>query len=509
MIRDSVKLEIKSEIFKHVYEEEEGIPLFKTYIAGNWKASEEFFEVKSPINLSTIARVTRLKEEEVNKAIEIAYNKGRWVIRDTPGEKRLRIFNKVADLLEEYREDFVNVLVLGNGKTRAAANGEINASIERLRRTDMDVRRMYGEYVPGDWSSESLESEAIVRREPYGVVLAITPFNYPLFDAVNKLAYSAVSANALLLKPSLSTPLPALMLARILELAGFPKEAFSVLPLSGSEIERYLSDRRIAVISLTGSSETGEKVIKKSGIKSFIMELGGGDPAIVLEDADAVYAASRIALGITSYSGQRCDSIKLILAESPIYEQLKLNLIEELKKVKIGDPRDPTVSMGPLISEDTAIELMKGIEDAVSKGGKLLFGGERDKNYIKPTLIEATQENVRNMYLYNKEVFASVALIVEIKDLEQAIELSNGRRYGLDAAIFGNDINKIRKLIRHLEVGTIYINDYPRHGIGYFPFGGRKDSGIGREGIGYAIEYVMTYKTVVYSYKGKGIWEYL
>ncbi|HLI46705.1 MAG TPA: NADP-dependent glyceraldehyde-3-phosphate dehydrogenase [Geobacterales bacterium] len=509
MVLNKTKLNLSSEIFKHIYEEKENIPTFKAYIAGEWKLEEDFYEIKSPIDLNIIARVTKLKEETVNKAIEFAYNKGRWAIRDTPGEKRLRIFNKIADLLEEHREDFIEALVVGNAKTRAAANGEINASVERLRRADMDIRRMYGEYVPGDWSTESLESEAIVRREPYGLVLAITPFNYPLFDAVNKFVYSTVSANAILLKPSLLTPLPAIMFARILELAGFPKEAFSILPLSGSEMEKYLGDRRISVISLTGSSETGEKVIKKSGIKSFIMELGGGDPAIVLNDSDPAYAAARIATGITSYSGQRCDSIKLVLAESQIYESLKQNLIEEIKKVKIGDPRDPTTNMGPLISEETAIEMIKGVEDAISKGGKLLYGGERDRNYIKPTLIEANANNVIEMYLYNKEIFASVSLLVEVKDVDEAIRLANGRKYGLDAAIFGNDINKIRRLIRYLEVGTIYINDYPRHGIGYFPFGGRKESGIGREGIGYAIEYVMSYKTVVYSYKGRGIWEYL
>ncbi len=503
------KLDISSEIFRHIYDESEGIPFFKTYMAGEWTFSPLSFEVKSPIDANLIAKVAKPNMDTVNFALDILYKRGRWAIRDTPGEKRLKIFSKTADLLEEHKEDFVNVLIIGNGKTRSSANGEVNASIERLRRADMDVRRMYGEYVPGDWSSESLESEAIIRREPLGLVLAITPFNYPLFDVVNKLVYSSVAGNAVIIKPSLLTPLPAIMIARLLELAGFPKESLAVFTLSGSEVEGILSDKRIAIISLTGSSETGEKVIKASGIKNFIMELGGGDPVIVLDDADPEYAASRIIIGITSYSGQRCDSIKLILVEKPIYEKLKQCLIEEAKKIKVGDPREPDVFMGPLMEEKTAIEMISAMEDAISKGGKLLFGGEREKNYVKPTLIEASRDNVKDMYLYNKEVFAPIALLVEIENLEQAIDLSNGRRYGLDAAIFGSDINKIRRLIRMLEVGTIYINDYPRHGIGYFPFGGRKDSGIGREGIGYSQEYVMTYKTIVYSYKGKGIWEYL
>lgn len=504
-----IKLELKSTELKQIYEQKE-IPYFKTFIAGKWVEGEEFIDIKSPIDLETFAKIPKLKNKEIHEAISLLYEQGRWDIRDTPGEKRLNIFHRAADLMSEFIEDFVEVLILNNGKTKSAARGEVNACIERLRRADMDLRRMYGEYVPGDWSSESLESEAIIRREPYGLVLAITPFNYPLFDAVHKLVYSTVSGNSILLKPSILTPLPSILLARILQLAGFPEKALAVLPISGSETEKILSDRRISVITFTGSSETGERVIKNSGIKSFLMELGGGDPAIVLRDAEIKYAASRVAIGITSYSGQRCDAIKLILAEKEIYEELKNSLIDELKKLRVGDPRDPETNIGPLIEEKTAIEYEESIKDALNKGAKLIFGGKRIKsNYVEPALIEADPSLIKDLYLYNKEVFAPISLITSFEDLDSAIELANGRRYGLDAAIFGKDIDKIRKLIRMLEVGTIYVNDYPRHGIGYFPFGGRKDSGIGREGIGYAIEYVMTYKTIVYSYKGKGIWEYL
>ncbi|MEM3350580.1 MAG: aldehyde dehydrogenase family protein, partial [Saccharolobus sp.] len=236
-----------------------------------------------------------------------------------------------------------------------------------------------------------------------------------------------------------------------------------------------------------------------------------GDPAIVLSDADLAWAAQRIVTGIISYSGQRCDSIKIILAEEEVYDTLKDLLIKELNKsVKVGDPRDSNTTVGPIIDTKTADEWENAIKDAVEKGSKVLFGGKRlGPTYIEPALIEVPKEVIKDLYLYNKEVFASVALLVKVKSIEEAIEISNSRRYGLDAAIFGRDINKIRKLQRFLEVGAIYINDYPRHGIGYFPFGGRKDSGIGREGIGYTIQYVTAYKSVIYNYKGKGIWEYL
>jgi len=483
---------------------------FKTYIAGIWTSTKDLEEVKSPIDLEVYAKVPKLNYEMVDMALQTLYRKGRWEIRDMPGEKRLKVFHTLASLLEKFRQDFVNVLVIGNGKTPSAANGEVNAAIERLERADLDVRKLYGEYVPGDWSTESLEAEAIVRREPLGIVLAITPFNYPLFDVVNKFVYSTVAGNAFILKPASATPLPAIMFAKLAEMAGFPKEALAVITIPGKEMDKIVQDKRIGVISLTGSTETGEQVMKIGGIKQYVMELGGGDSALVMADADPKVSAQKIVTGITSYSGQRCDSIKFVFAEEPIYDKLKENLVEELRKVKVGDPRQDGVTMGPVIDPKTVDEFEFAVKDAVSKGGAILYGGKRlGATYIEPTLIEIDKSKVKDLYLYKKEVFLSIAVLTQVSNIEEAIELSNGRRYGLDAALFGNDINKIRKAVRMLEVGAVYINEYPKHGIGYFPFGGRKDSGIGREGIGYTIEYVTAYKTVVYNYKGKGIWEYL
>lgn len=483
---------------------------FKTYIAGIWTSTKDLEEVKSPIDLEVYAKVPKLNYEMVDMALQTLYRKGRWEIRDMPGEKRLKVFHTLASLMEKFRQDFVNVLVIGNGKTPSAANGEVNAAIERLERADLDVRKLYGEYVPGDWSTESLEAEAIVRREPLGIVLAITPFNYPLFDVVNKFVYSTVAGNAFILKPASATPLPAIMFAKLAEMAGFPKEALAVITIPGKEMDKIVQDKRIGVISLTGSTETGEQVMKIGGIKQYVMELGGGDSALVMADADPKVSAQKIVTGITSYSGQRCDSIKFVFAEEPIYDKLKENLVEELRKVKVGDPRQDGVTMGPVIDPKTVDEFEFAVKDAVSKGGVILYGGKRlGATYIEPTLIEIDKSKVKDLYLYKKEIFLSIAVLTQVSNIEEAIELSNGRRYGLDAALFGNDINKIRKAIRMLEVGAVYINEYPKHGIGYFPFGGRKDSGIGREGIGYTIEYVTAYKTVVYNYKGKGIWEYL
>lgn len=427
-----------------------------------------------------------------------------------PGWKRLEILEKLADTIEKHRDSLVDVLVINSGKTRAQANGEINASIDRLRRADLDARKVYGDYLPGDWDPTTIETEAIVRREPLGVVLAIIPFNYPLFDTVSKFTYSIVAGNAIIVKPPSADPLPVILFAKLAAEAGIPKESFAVLTIPGSETGRLVADSRIHVISFTGSSETGKQVLARAGIKQFVMELGGGDPAIVLADADLENAAQVIAMGIYSYAGQRCDAIKLVIAEEPVYNRLKELLVNQLSKVVVGDPRDEKTVMGPLIDEAAANKMIEAINEAVELGGRIVYGGRRlGRTYVEPTLIEFLDNlSIRKLMLYRDEIFAPIALITTFKQLDEAIDLANGRKYGLDVSIFGHDIEKIRKLIRFLEFGAIYINDMPRHGVGYYPFGGRKESGIGREGIGYSIEYVTAYKTIIYNYRGRGIWKY-
>jgi len=505
-----VSLNLKDDLFTDIFEVRNGLQYFKVYGAGEWIAGKEYMDVKSPIDLSIIAKVPKLSWSEVDAIVQRVYSAGRWSIRDVPGWKRLEILEKVADLMEKHRDSLVEVLVINSGKTRAQAIGEINASIDRLRRADLDARKVYGDYLPGDWDPTTIETEAIVKREPYGVVLAVIPFNYPLFDTVSKFAYSIVAGNAVIIKPSSADPLPVILFARLAIEAGVPRDSFAVITIPGGGADRLLSDSRIHVISFTGSSETGKKILASAGIKQFVMELGGGDPAIVLDDADLEFAAQAIAAGIYSYAGQRCDAVKLVIAEESIYTKLKELLIVQLSKVIVGDPRDEKTVVGPLIDETAADTAMDAISEAVKLGGRILYGGRRlGRTYIEPTLIEFLDgANMKRLRLYRDEVFAPVSLITTFKQLDEAIELANGRRYGLDASIFGYNIEKIRKLIRLLEFGAIYINDMPRHGVGYYPFGGRKESGIGREGIGYSIEYVTAYKSIIYNYRGKGVWRY-
>ncbi|MGB9827261.1 aldehyde dehydrogenase family protein [Thermosphaera chiliense] len=499
-----------SKLFEELYSVRNGSTYFKTFITGEWVDTGSYMDVKTPIDLSVIARVSKTGWELADKAMATLHARGRWSARDLPGWRRVEVLEKAAEMLEELKEDFVNALMINSGKTRSQAQGEVLASIDRLRAAHLDARKIFGEYMPGDWDQTTIETEAVVRREPVGIVLAIIPFNYPLFDTVSKITYSFIAGNAVAVKPPSADPLPVLLLARVLEASGFPSDALAVLTVPGSESDRIIRDDRVGVVSFTGSSETGKKVVQKAGIKQLVMELGGGDPAIVLGDADVDFSAERVAMGIYSYSGQRCDAIKLVLVKNEVYGPFKKALLRELSKVRVGDPRDPSTTIGPLIEPGAVDEALKAVEDAVEKGGVVLHGGRRlGPTYMEPTLVEFRDHGLlRQSILYWKEVFAPVALITGFNSVDEAVSLVNERRYGLDAAVFGQNMDEIRKLVRFLEVGAVYVNDMPRHGVGYYPYGGRKDSGIGREGVGYSIEYTTSYKTIIYNYRGKGVWKY-
>jgi glyceraldehyde-3-phosphate dehydrogenase [NAD(P)+] len=512
MASQEVLLELRDHVYMDIVSGERGgLPILKTIIDNKWVDTGDYIEVRSPINNRPIALVSKPNGKLIEEALENMHVRGRWSVRDLPGDRRLELLGRLADIMRLHRDDLVEALVVDTGKTYSQARGEVDAAIERISKAKIDLRRLVGEYIPGDWSLLTLESEGIVRKEPYGIVLAITPFNYPLFDTVNKFVYSFVAGNAVLMKPSSLDPIAVILFARLLGEAGFPPHSYSLLTVSGSELTPILQDRRIGVISFTGSTETGLSIMRAGGIKKYIMELGGGDPAIVLSDADLDHAAGNIAVGLTAYAGQRCDAIKLILVAKDVYSEFKDLLVSKLSNYKVGDPRCPATSIGPLITPEAADRMMNAVKEAVDKGGSVIYGGRRlGETYVEPTLIEvADKDKLVSLRLYSDEIFAPVALIAPIENIDEAIKLVNNRRYGLDAAIFGRDVNSIRKLIRYLEVGAIYVNEYPRHGIGYYPFGGRKDSGIGREGIGYSIEEVTAWKTIVYNYRGKGVWRYL
>jgi len=471
--------------------------IYKTYLAGEWFESKDFIEVYSPIDLSLIGKVSKVPKEKAFETIEKLYFASKK-IKALSINERLKILKNLANEIENNKNELKEILVLNNGKTNSQALSEIEASIQRLIYADYDCEKLTSKLLDGSLIKGLEKYKAIVYRHGYNVILSIIPFNYPLFDSIQKIVPSFLVGASILIKPPSSTCLPILHLAKIMENV-FPKDSFAILTVPGKEMKEILQHELIDAILLTGSYETGLEISKYVGIKETFFELGGGDYAIVLKDANLKDAANKIVKGIISYSGQRCDAIKIIFAESEIYEELKNLLIQELEKsVVVGDPRNEKVTVGPLIDLAAAELFEKAINDAKEKNCKLLFGGERNKNYVKPALIEANKNVLPDLLIFKKEIFAPIAAIVKAS-AEEAIELANKRKYALDACIFGKDYNRIIKIANELEVNAIYVNDFPKHGIGFFPYGGRKISGKGNNGIGFLIERTSSYKSIIFS----------
>lgn len=453
---------------------------FKAYLAGEWILGTELHDVTSPIDGKIIARISKVNSKQVQETLGKVHGTGRDKIRSYSGENRIKSFLKSSILMNEAMDDFVNVLVYDAGKPKGNAKGETEATIERLEKTTMESRRLSGDYIPGDWSRDTLESEGIVKREPYGITLAISPFNYPLFISATKVIPALLGGNAVILKPSSTDPIAPLMFTRILELAGFPKESIATLTISGNDADILVGDRRINTVTFTGSTEIGLDILKSAGIKNFHMELGGKDPAIVLADVNLDQAVDEIVKGMIGYSGQRCDAIRLILAEEYIYTSLKEKLVEKLKTIEPKNPlEDEKAIMGPLISRKIAdfVEEIYHDKDAIEKGAKPLLNFKRDGNYVWPVIIESSKEIVQSLRAFKEDIFGPILPIMTFTNEDEAVDLANDSKYGLSATIWTKDIEKGNELSKKIKVGMAFINEINFSFDGGDYWGGIKESG--------------------------------
>jgi len=342
-----------------------------------------------------------------------------------------------------------------------------------------------------------------VLREPLGVVLAISPFNYPLYITATKVIPALLAGNAAVVKTSSKDPLSFLMFARILEVSGIPPGSLNVVTGRGSIGEYLAAHEKISMLTFTGSTDVGKRLARVAGLKRLHLELGGKGAAIVLADADLDLAAKETVKGALSYSGQRCDAVSRVLVEESVGEAFVQRVLKEVETYKVGDPRDPDIKVGPLIDRDAVERVHELVMDAVEKGAKLLTGGRHEGNYYHPTLLDYVPFDAKLMW---EETFGPVIPISHVKDVDEAIEIANKSRYGLDSCVFTNNINLARKVAKRLEEGEVTVNAAPRHGVGYYPFGGNKDSGLGREGIGYSIEEMTRLKTIVYNWRPAKVW---
>jgi glyceraldehyde-3-phosphate dehydrogenase [NAD(P)+] len=475
----------------------DGPVTLQNLVGGTWgpARSGETFEVCSPIDGTVIARAPKGADEDVEAAVAAAVE-ARRAFGAIAAAERLRICEEAARVMEGHLDSFIDAVVTDLGKTPSQAESEVKATRERLELAREEVRKIFGEYLPGDWIGDTVGKSGIVLREPVGTVAAIGPFNYPLFLAASKIIPAIAAGNTVVAKAPSDDPIALVMFARVLEQAGLPDGVLNVLTGPGSEMgDRLAAHEGVSMISFTGSTAVGRRIAGLASPKPLHLELGGNAAAIVLADADLGLAVEKSVLGAFKNAGQRCDAISRVLVEAPLYDDYVAAAVEEAEAWVCGDPRAEGVQVGPLVTAKAAARVQDLVEGAVAQGAKVLYGGGVAGTYHEPTVLIDVPLEAEILW---EETFGPVLAVTPVADLDAALDIANRSRYGLDSAVFTCNLDLAWRAARALECGMVHVNDAPAHGVGHFPFGGRKpDSGIGREGLGYSIDECTQIKTVV------------
>ncbi len=454
-----------------------------------------YLYVKSPLNQDVLGKVPALTKEDVDQKMKIAKQTfSEW--KEYPLQERLIFLYKTADLLEEHKSELADLLVHEVGKDKKSAESEVIRTADLVRHTADAAKSIQGESMYGDQFKGYKKGKlAMVHREPMGVVLAISPFNYPVNLAASKIAPALAMGNCVVFKPASIGCLSGLYLAKLFHKAGIPKGVLQTVTGKGSEIGDYIVTHHLVdFINFTGSTKVGQHICKQVSMVPVLMELGGKDAAIVLEDASLDVAAKNIVAGAFSYSGQRCTAVKRVLVMEKVHDALIEKIIENMKRLVVGNPLEVNADVVPLISDKAADFVWQLINDTKAQGGKVLAGGKREGNLIQATLIDKV---TTDMALAWVEPFGPVLPIITVKCIEEAISITNQSEYGLQAALFTNDINQAFLIAEKLEVGTVQINGKTERGPDHMPFLGVKSSGVGVQGIRYSLEAMTRLKSIV------------
>jgi len=432
-----------------------------------------------------IGEVPQAGAGEVEAALDSAVRGARQMAGLTAAERH-DILRRTAEGLRNRSEDLALTLTREVGKTIREARGEVMRTIQTFTAAAEEAKRIHGQGVPMDADPRGAGRLGFTLRVPVGVVVAITPFNFPLNLAAHKVAPALAAGNSVILKPATETPLADLRLAAILEQSGLPEDALNVITGRGDQVgPPLISDERVRMLSFTGSLDVGRTMTAVPGIRKTTMELGSNSAVIVMADADADLASRRIAAGAFALAGQVCISVQRVYVQRPIFDRLVETVCERAGKMKIGDPREEATDMGPMISQAAVERAQSWIEEALEAGGKRVCGGRREGALLWPTVLTQVPDTCR---ISSQEAFAPVVMINPVDTLEEAIARVNDSRYGLQAGIFTGELSGALRAAREIEVGGVMINEVPTFRVDHMPYGGMKMSGIGREGLRYAIE---------------------
>src|SRR5580658_614029 len=463
------------------------------FVDGRWMEDGDILEVRSPFDDSVIGRVVQARREHAEAAIAAAV-KAFGTTRRLPAFERQRVLRRVAQSIAERRDEFSRTIALEAGKPIKSARIEVGRAVFIFNVAAEETTRIYGEYLPLDWQEFTAGRWGIVKRFPLGPIAGITPFNFPLHLVAHKVAPAMAAGCSMVLKPAPQTPISSLLLAECVQQAGWPDGGLNVLPLSNEDASLLVTDERIKLISFTGSVPVGWDIKRRAGKKKVALELGGNAGAVVHSDADLSYAADRCVMGGFAYAGQTCISVQRILVEHSVYGKFTDLFVAGVKQLKTGDPLDDSTDVGPLIRESDAIRCINWIDEAVHHGARLLTGGHRKRPIVEPSVLTGTRPDMK---VNCQEVFGPVVTVEPYKDFEQALREINHSAYGLQAGIFTRDTKLLFQAYEELEVGGLIAGDVPSFRIDHMPYGGVKDSGLGREGLRYAIEEMTQPKLLV------------
>ncbi len=457
---------------------------YPCFIGGKPETPNLDLEVRDKADGSLFARVPLVGPEEIERAIEAAHRAAPAMRALRPYERRDLLQACVAKI-EERKDEWAKVLCAEVGKPIKDARVEVQRLLETFRYAAGEAIRMGGELLNLELGPRSRGYRGLTQRVPRGPLAFITPFNFPFNLIAHKVAPALATGCPFVLKPASLTPVSALLIGQVLEEIALPPGAFSILPCRGAEAMPIVTDERLKLLSFTGSAAVGWHLKKEAGKKVVHLELGGNAACIVCEDTDLDQASDRIIVGAFYQSGQSCISVQRILVQEKVYTRLRDLLITKAKALVLGDPKQEETFLGPLITEDDAKRLESWIQSAVKEGAQLLCGGHRSGSYLDATLLDGVP---KEHPLVADEAFGPVAVLDSFGDFEEALEKTNDSRFGLQAGLFTNNLQQGLKAFDTLEVGGVVLGDIPSWRVDHMPYGGVKDSGLGREGLRYAME---------------------
>ncbi len=467
----------------------------KMYVAGHWIDKPQTIDVRNSYDNALIDTVPRADKGDVERAVQSAERGARAMAKLTSLE-RARILLRAAELMTQRKEELGQLISREEGKIIAEGRAEVLRAIDTITGSAEEAKRLHGETIPLDAASHGAGKFGVTLRVPCGIVVAISPFNFPLNLVCHKVGPAIAGGNAVIVKPATDTPLSALRLTEILLEAGLPPEGINTLTGGGAEIgDLLVCDRRVRKITFTGSRDVGEHICRTAGIKRVTMELGSNAPVIIMPDADLEKVATAVAATGYANAGQVCISTQRVLASGRVYADFLDALTPKVAALKVGNQLDESVKVGPMVKEKEAIRVEEWIKEAVSTGARLVTGGTRHGAMYAPTIVADVKPEMKISY---DELFGPAVVVTPFTEIEDAIALANDTRYGLAAGIFTENLEWAWKFAREVQSGNLHINWGPQWRADLMPYGGLKESGFGKEGPAYAIEEMTELKMVVF-----------